>query len=173
MLYSRLILLIMGWIVAQPTLSMANSHVFNHVDAVEIIKHKRELKLILKDKVLKTYRIALGKKPKGRKQEAEDGRTPEGTYFISRKLMDTEHHLSLQISYPNPQDKEQANRSGKDTGDMIAIHGLPKYGRYIPNLVMQFQYWVDWTSGGIGLTDKDIDEIFDLVDVGTPVIIFA
>lgn len=172
MLYSRVII-ILGWIFFYPTLSLANSHAHNHVDGVEIIKHKRELKLILKDKVVKTYRIALGKKPKGRKQELGDGRTPEGTYFISRKIMDSEYHRSLQISYPSPQDKAQAIRNGKDPGDTIAIHGLPKYGRYIPNLVAQFQYWVDWTSGGIGVTDKDIDEIFDLVDVGTPVIIFS
>lgn len=143
------------------------------VDCIEIIKHKRQLSLIENDKIIKTFRISLGKQPKGRKRQVDDGRTPEGYYFIKRKINKSPHHRYLQLSYPNPEDREQAKIRNVDPGGDIYIHGVNWTFSYLPNFILKMQRWYDWTSGGIGLTNNEIEEIYDQVDVGTPVIIFA
>jgi lipoprotein-anchoring transpeptidase ErfK/SrfK len=35
----------------------------------------------------------------------------------------------------------------------------------------KFQRWADWTAGCVALTDDDMDEIYDAVEVGTPITI--
>jgi murein L,D-transpeptidase YafK len=165
----RTFILIIALAIFHPNTGWAK----NHVDAIEIIKHKRELKLITNDRVVKVYHISLGNKSKGRKLEDNDGRTPEGSYVISRKITDDPHHRRLQISFPNPEDRAQAKLQGKSLECAISIHGLPSYCYYVPQMVAQYQRWYDWTNGNIAVTDLEIDEIFDLVDIGTPVIIFA
>lgn len=143
------------------------------VDCIEIIKHKRVLNLIKGDKVYKTYRIALGKSPKGHKQVEGDNKTPQGRYFIKRKLEKSQFHRSLVISYPNPSDKQYAQMQGKDPGNNICIHGLATYLKYVPTVVQKMHRLYDWTQGCIAVTDNEIEEIYAEVDVGTPVIIFA
>lgn len=150
-----------------------NSSVEAKVDCIEIIKHKRELNLIENDKIIKTYKISLGKQPKGRKRQKDDGRTPEGYYFIKRKIDKAPHHRYLQISYPNPEDRTQAKIRGDDPGGDVYIQGVHWTFSYLPNFMLKMQRWYDWTSGGIALTNDEINDIYDQVDVGTPVIIFA
>ncbi|MEN8236439.1 MAG: L,D-transpeptidase family protein [Pseudomonadota bacterium] len=45
-----------------------------------IKKKDRQLCLMRGEKILKTYKIALGFNPKGHKTQEGDGKTPEGTY---------------------------------------------------------------------------------------------
>jgi murein L,D-transpeptidase YafK len=143
------------------------------VDCIEIIKHQRLMKLIRDDKVIKTYKISLGRSPKGAKREQGDKKTPEGRYFIKRKNPSSQYYLALEISYPNPEDKKRAEKVGKDPGNNIMIHGLPNYLGYIPKFMQKMQTWFDWTQGCIAVTNREIEEIFQEVEVGTPVIIFA
>jgi murein L,D-transpeptidase YafK len=143
------------------------------VDCIEIIKHQRIMKLIRDDKVIKTYKVSLGRNPKGAKRHQGDKRTPEGTYFIKRKNPNSQYHLSLEISYPNPEDRARATKVGVEPGNNIMIHGLPNYLYYFPGFVQKFHLWMDWTQGCIAVTDHDIEEIYQEVEVGTPVIIFA
>lgn len=143
------------------------------VDCIEIIKHKRELSLIENDKVIKTYRISLGRQPKGHKREENDGRTPEGSYFVARKITNSSYHRYLQISYPSPEERAQAQKRNINPGGRVYIHGVHRYFSYLPDFLLTCHRWYDWTNGGIGLTNVEIDEIFDQVDVGTPVIIFS
>ena len=52
---------------------------------IEVFKAKRELQLFDGEKLIKTYRIALGTNPKPPKEREGDRATPEGSYFICRK----------------------------------------------------------------------------------------
>lgn len=121
--------------------------------------------LMRSGQILKTYRIALGGEPVGRKVRRGDHRTPEGVYVIDRRNSQSQFHRSLHISYPNAEDKERAKRLGVSPGGDIFIHGLPNgYG------------WIgaahrakDWTDGCVAVTDHEIEEIWLLVDNGTPV----
>ena len=55
------------------------------VDLVVIVKKRRLLQLVYRDRVMRTYRVALGQNPVGHKRERGDGRTPEGLYRIDYK----------------------------------------------------------------------------------------
>jgi murein L,D-transpeptidase YafK len=73
--------------------------------------------------------------------------------------------LALHINYPNPADRDRAHKLGVKPGGDIEIHGLgAKFG-----WVGAAHRQVDWTDGCIAVTNSEIDEIFPLVDVGTPV----
>lgn len=134
---------------------------YNGPEVTQIIVSKSDRKMYLmhNDKVLKDYRIGLGFAPEGHKQFEGDGKTPEGTYFISHRNPKSEFHLSLGISYPNNADRAFAAAHGKPTGGDIFIHGGPK-----KRVTKR-----DWTAGCIAVTDKQIEVIYSMVKPGTPI----
>ncbi|MDB5393320.1 MAG: ErfK/YbiS/YcfS/YnhG, partial [Rhodospirillales bacterium] len=77
-------------------------------DRIVVYKADRRLELRRGNTVLHSYHIALGRQPLGPKIEEGDGRTPEGTYFIDRRNLESEYHLSLHISYPEDFDIRRA-----------------------------------------------------------------
>ena len=131
-----------------------------HADEIRVDKSERRMELLRDGKVIKAYRILLGDAPIGHKRQQGDERTPEGRYSISFRNDKSRFHLSLRISYPNAADRAQAQARGVDPGGDIMIHGKtpPGYSR-------------DWTDGCIALTDQQIEEVWRLVPVGTPIVI--
>ena len=137
------------------------------VKAQRIIVHKkaRTMELMRAGNVIKTYRIALGSEPVGAKQRQGDHRTPEGLYVIDRRNAHSQFHRALHISYPSSADRERARKLGVPPGGDIYIHGLPNgYG-----FIGAAHRARDWTDGCIAVTDSEIEEIWKLVDNGTPV----
>jgi hypothetical protein len=67
------------------------------VDLVVVVKRRRLLQLLYRDRVLRTYRVALGSNPIGHKQERGDGRTPEGLSRIDYKKPESKFNLALHI----------------------------------------------------------------------------
>ena len=134
-------------------------------DELIVIKSERKLMLMRQGSVLRTYRVALGIKPVGHKQQRGDERTPEGEYVIDARKPDSRFHRALHISYPNEQDRESARARGVAPGGSIMIHGLPperaKLGKD--------HYLWDWTNGCIAVSNQEMDEIWEAVDVGTPI----
>lgn len=117
--------------------------------------------------MLKTYTISLGKNPDGAKEMEGDKKTPEGSYKIEFKNPNSKYHLSLRISYPNDLDKSKAESIGVEPGSDIMIHGLPN------NMGLLEDYYLtnDWTDGCIAVSNNEIEEIWRVVDVGTPITI--
>jgi murein L,D-transpeptidase YafK len=123
--------------------------------------------LIKEDKIIKAYNVVFGANPKGHKQQEGDERTPEGRYILDLKKSDSAFYKAIRISYPNEQDREHAARKGVDPGGQIMIHGQKNgYGWMAP--VMQT---VNWTDGCIAVTNREMEEIWQAVDVGTPIVI--
>jgi murein L,D-transpeptidase YafK len=132
---------------------------------VLIEKKKRLLSLISGGETIKTYHVALGADPVGAKERAGDRKTPEGTYTIASRNRNSAYHLALRISYPNMQDKRQAQKLGVSPGGDIMIHGLKNGFSWVGGLHSE----MDWTKGCIAVTNKEIEEIARLVPNGTPV----
>ena len=132
------------------------------VTSIQVHKAARKMYLLHNSEVLEEYDVALGFAPIGHKQFEGDGKTPEGTYFINRHNPKSRFHLSVGISYPNPQDKAFAEAQGKSPGGDIMIHGRSDYkGRNKG----------DWTAGCIAVTDKEMEEVYSMVRRKTPVYI--
>ena len=135
------------------------------IDKIVIIKHKRKLDLISNNQIVKTYKISLGRVPKGKKEFEGDKKTPEGLYFINDKNPNSNYHKNLGISYPNEQDIKNAEAVGKSPGGLIKIHGIKNgYG-----WIGRFHLLFDWTMGCIALTDREIDELYENIAIGTAV----
>ncbi|MGH8265327.1 MAG: L,D-transpeptidase family protein [Steroidobacteraceae bacterium] len=135
------------------------------VDRIIVGKSEHKLYLLADGWVIRSYDIALGRKPTGRKICKGDQRTPEGSYIIERHLPNSHFHLALRISYPNADDRRAASIVGCETGGDIMIHGLPE--RYV--YVGRRHTDTDWTDGCIAVTNREIEEIFAMVADGTTV----
>jgi murein L,D-transpeptidase YafK len=134
-------------------------------DAVLVLKSKRQLLLLRDGSVLRSFHIALGRNPRGAKIEEGDGRTPEGHYVLDWRNPESRYYRSIHISYPSPSDVERAQALGVSPGSEIMIHGLPNgLGPIGPAHVRS-----DWTEGCIAVTDAEMDEIWAMVDSGTPI----
>jgi len=135
------------------------------VTRIVIVKSERTMALLSEGQVVKTYKVALGTAPVGRKERQGDHKTPEGLYVIDSKNAKSQFHLSLHISYPNAEDRARARRMGVSPGGAIMIHGLPREFACMGALHRQ----TDWTDGCVAVTNEEIEEIWELVRVGTPV----
>ena|SRR5947209_530682 len=71
-----------------------------HADHIIVHKQGRSMELMHAGQVIKTYKIALGGEPVGPKTRQGDHRTPEGTYLIDSRNVNSQFHRSLHISYP-------------------------------------------------------------------------
>lgn len=134
-------------------------------DLVLVDKTARTLSLLSNGEVINQFRIALGPKPRGHKQQAGDERTPEGQYVLDFKNDQSDFYKSIRISYPNPDDSAYAQARGVDPGGAIMIHGLPNDLEMSPNLVQLY----NWTDGCIAVTNEEMDKIWAAVEVGTPI----
>src|SRR6266852_2058790 len=138
-------------------------------DRVVIVKSDHTLTLMSGGKVLKTYKVALGRGGSAAKSQIGDRDTPEGEYVIDSKNPHSRFHRSLHISYPNARDRERARKQDVSPGGLIEIHGIEEKWAWVGSLHRA----VDWTAGCIAVTNPEIEEIYKLVPIGTPVEIRA
>jgi len=145
------------------------------------------------DIVLKVYPLAIGKYTfEGPKFQDGDARTPEGDYYVCKKL--TKESLTnplmgtrwLQVSYPNLKDAQigldtglitkaefnqikAANRARVMPPQETALGGgIGIHGGYFDSMGKSTK---TWTGGCIGMRNADIEEIFRHVQLGTPITI--
>lgn len=114
------------------------------------------------------FEAELGRNWIGNKKKMGDKATPEGFYKIIHKYQgrETLYHKALALDYPNSEDKERFKKeiskgtipASSKIGDGIQIHGGGGKG-------------VDWTEGCVALRDSEIDIVYTLIKVGTPVTI--
>jgi len=135
------------------------------VDLVKVDKSKRRMYLLKDDEIIREYRIALGKRPRGHKVREGDSRTPEGRYQLDFVMNDSDFYRSIHITYPNQHDVDYSHRLGYRPGGNIKIHGLKNGDKVNPDFVQSF----DWTNGCIAITNEEMDEFLSLVQAGTPI----
>ena len=134
------------------------------IKAIVVNKSEHLLVLYNNGVPLKTYSIGLGRNGYFDKLHAGDNSTPEGSYRIIKKNPQSRYHKALLINYPNDEDRTNYRRAkrkglipaGTGIGGLIEIHGGGKDSM---------------TYGCVGMDNESIDDLFSLVDVGTPVTI--
>lgn len=140
------------------------------VDQLKVFKRERQLQALGGGEVLATFNVALGRTPRGHKVQEGDGRTPEGHYKIVAARHDSDFYLSLQISYPNAEDRARARSLGVRPGGQIMIHGLdPAIGAEWKD-----RHWLfNWTNGCVAVTNAEMEWLWKSVALGTPIEILA
>jgi murein L,D-transpeptidase YafK len=134
-------------------------------DSILILKKDHLLELIAGGKVIRTYHVALGRGGLHPKEKEGDARTPEGHYVIDTRNAQSHYYKALHVSYPDAADRQRAARLGVSPGGEIMIHGLPHGMGFLGSLHRLY----DWTLGCVAVTDQEIDEIWTMAPVGTPV----
>lgn len=136
--------------------------------AIIVDKLNRQLYLYTGGRKSAVFAAELGGNGLERKLHTGDRATPEGRYRVTVKKSGgaTKYYLALLIDYPNAADMRRYRaaeasgevRRGTGAGSLIEIHGHGGTGR-------------DWTDGCVALSNEDMDRLFPLVRVGTPVTI--
>jgi murein L,D-transpeptidase YafK len=154
-------------IVVPPVAATSAKAAEQPVDFIVVQKKSRVLSLWKSGRLLKTYPImALGDNPIGQKVYEGDERTPEGQYYIDDKHPSSNFQKFLRISYPNDHDKELAKRFGMPPGGNVGIHGdRGGWDGFVERSKK------NWTDGCLAMRNADISEIYDMVSVGTPILI--
>ena len=146
-----------------------------------IIIKKSERRLYLyngEQRLLKTYRIALGPHPIGTKKKQGDGATPEGDYYITHKNPRSNYYLSLGLSYPNIVDADDGlkRRLITKAQHQTITSAIKAQGKPPQNTPLGGDIFIhgggarsDWTLGCVALENADIKELFDQLPVKTPV----
>jgi murein L,D-transpeptidase YafK len=155
---------------------------------IVIDKSDHTLSLFYRNTWLKTYHVELGEGGPGDKVRQGDKKTPEGTFYITEKksYSPPDYFIGsrwMMLSYPNKEAADRGLWSGlidqltrdgivaalsngttplqyTPLGGRIGIHGgdRPELGN-------------NWTYGCVGLTNSDVEDFYDYVAIGTPVII--
>ncbi|EYD74786.1 ErfK/YbiS/YcfS/YnhG family protein [Rubellimicrobium mesophilum DSM 19309] len=150
-----------------PTTSKLRTGQHPQVTSLVVQKSKRRLLLLDRGAEIASFGIALGRNPVGPKEREGDGRTPEGSYYITRLNPNSHYHLALGISYPSTLDVAHARARGVSPGGDIFIHGQPE------GVTGAQRIQGDWTAGCIAVSNQEIERIYALVQPGTPILIQA
>jgi murein L,D-transpeptidase YafK len=147
---------------------------------IVVSKSEHRLELYSDGRVVRAYRVALGKNPSDDKERQGDYRTPEGEFYICVKNAASKFYRSLGLSYPNREDAARGLRDKLITrAEHDAILSAIERGLRPPwDTALGGEIFIhgggsasDWTWGCIALDDADIRELFDAVTKGTKVII--
>ncbi|MEW5755757.1 MAG: L,D-transpeptidase [Pseudomonadota bacterium] len=132
--------------------------------AIIVNKIKKTLHVYNAGKLIKSYPVELGRNGAKDKLQSGDQATPEGKYKITKKNPSSKFYKSLMINYPNEDDikafriaKQKGLVSKKASiGNLIAIHGGGDDSM---------------TYGCVSMKNSEIEELYNMVEVGTPVTI--
>lgn len=134
-------------------------------DRLLVRKAERKLYLFQRGQLLRSYPVRLGLRPEGKKEFEGDFRTPEGHYNLGKRNSHSDYFLSIQVTYPNPDDIARARQQGVEPGGAIMIHGLPNS----PRKPLDYYNRIDWTDGCIAVSNSDMVEIWLMTTPGTPI----
>jgi hypothetical protein len=136
------------------------------VTVLIVSKLERRLSVYRNGQLVRTFEIGLGFNGLADKRFAGDNATPEGRYTIVRKIPSSLYYKALLINYPNEEDlrwfaREKARGAipkNVGIGGDVEIHGGGQDSL---------------TRGCISLDNGKMDELYDMVRVGTPVTIIG
>ena len=138
-----------------------------------IEKSKYMLQVFYRRRVIRSYKAVFGPNPLMNKCMEGDRCTPEGIFKIASKNAASKYDKFMGLNYPNDSSYARFNKlkaagqlpaSARIGGD-VGIHGIWPGGDDM------IQLGIGWTDGCIALQNKDIEELFSLVGVGTKVVI--
>jgi murein L,D-transpeptidase YafK len=147
---------------------------------IEVRKAERKLLLFSAGKLVRTYHVGLGLSPVGDKVRAGDRRTPEGDFYIFIKNPKSAFYLSLGVSYPNLPHAKRGVRDGlinqtqyEQIAAALKVKRTPLQRTKLGGDIFIHGHGAtsDWTWGCVALENEDIRELYDAVEVGTPVTI--
>jgi len=126
-----------------------------------------------KKQLVRNYKAVFGPHPLQNKCMEGDRCTPEGWFKIASKNANSRYDRFMGLSYPSDSDIIRFNKMKQKgqipatarIGNSVGIHGIWPGGDDM------IEMGVGWTDGCIALKNRDIEELFKFVGVGTKVYI--
>jgi len=149
-----------------------------HKPEIFVYKEKRRLYVMQSSVLVRDYPVGLGFCPRGDKEKEGDGRTPEGDFLICVKKPASRFIKSLGLNYPTKKHAERAFFAGFITPMEFRDILLAFENKSTPpwSTVLGGKIFIhaggahkDWTDGCIALYNSDMEELFQIALVGTPV----
>lgn len=120
-----------------------------------------------------TYPVVFGSKSLDDKMVSGDRKTPEGEYKIASKRPHEKWDRMMLLNYPTQADIDKFNErkqkglipQNAKLGNGIGIHGTWNRDD------MAVDYYQNWTNGCISLKREDIEDLYNIIPVGTKVTI--
>lgn len=144
-------------------------------DSVLIVVNKQHynLEVYYRRKMIRSYKAVFGPRPMENKIMAGDRCTPEGWFTIKNKNPYSKYDRFMLLNYPDDSAVARFNRlkekgsvpKSANIGGDIGIHGIWKGGDDM------IEMGVCWTDGCVALKNKDIEELYTFVGLGTRVYI--
>ena len=143
--------------------------------AVVVTKHERRLELYRRGTLVGAFPVVLGARPSGAKRYEGDMRTPEGFYRVAAKRTHGRWRYFIALDYPT-----ETDRSAYDAD--VAAGRIPRIGGRFPGLGGNLGIHgndhprdqasgKDWTKGCVAMRNEDVAVLYDVVHVGTPVVV--
>ena len=140
---------------------------------IVIDKSDFELKVYDADGWLATYPVVFGNKKQEDKKMEGDRLTPNGKFKITYKKYHKEWGCFMLLDYPTGESYErfkERKRKGAipksaTIGGGIGIHGTRPHEEYAVDK------FINWTNGCISTKYSDIFELYDLIPLGTEVVV--
>lgn len=144
-------------------------------DSVLVVVNKSDhvAEVYYRRRMIRAYKAVFGPRPQENKMMAGDRATPEGWFIIKNKNPNSKYDKFMLLNYPNDTTLARFNkmkesgyipRNAQPGGD-VGIHGIWKGGDDM------IEKGIGWTDGCIALKNKDVDELYAFVGVGTKVFI--
>lgn len=122
------------------------------------------------------------KERRGSTLDPDHWRTPEGVFYVVRKNPNSQFYKALVLNYPTADDAERGRRQNliseaqyraivRAEEEMRMPPMNTALGGYIEIHGRGTGAGVNWTQGCVAVHDHEIDQIWHLAHVGTPVLI--
>lgn len=158
-----------------------NADIDTKATNLRVFKGERKIEVWNDDKLVGVYSIGLGFAPEGDKNKKDDGKTPEGRYYITSKKNQSEYYISLGISYPNLEDAVEAlSKSWITEDEVTSIIKALENGKQPPSstalgggiAIHGNGSGSDWTEGSIAVDDDVMDVLWKYCNIGTEISIY-
>lgn len=131
------------------------------------------VRLTYGNRTIRTYKAVFGPSPMTNKRMEGDRCTPEGYFKIASKNPSSKYDRFMGLNYPNDSCTKRFNALKADgsipptarIGGDVGIHGIWPGGDDM------IEMGIGWTDGCIALKNRDIEELFSFVGVGTKVVV--
>ncbi len=128
------------------------------------------------------YNFFADKERRGSDGEPDHWRTPEGQFFIASKNENSQFYKAFVLNYPNAEDAERGRRDSLITQTQYESILRAEDSFSMPPMNTELGGWIEihgdgtglrrnWTQGCIALTNSQLDRLWEIVDIGTPVLI--
>lgn len=128
------------------------------------------------------YNFFSDKERRGSSGDPDHWRTPEGEFFVAGKNPNSQFYKAFVLNYPNAEDAARGLEDGLITQDQYDSIVSAERRFDMPPMNTQLGGWIEihgdgtgersnWTQGCVAIQNVQMDRLWDIIQVGTPVLI--